>query len=84
MLKKYRGNNLASRSVTMVLDQFRGKISISQLEENRAAVRFWKKYYQEHQLQYIEAQESIELNGLEGLYQIITQSIEIPKPDERA
>lgn len=84
LLKKYRGNNLASTSVAEILDRFRGKISISQLEENRPAVRFWKKYYQEHQLQYIEAQESIALNGLEGLHQIITQTIEIPKPDESA
>jgi len=79
LLKKYRGMNFASKGVAKVFDQFKGKISISQLEVNKPAVSFWRKYYQEHNLKYTEEQESIEIEGLEGLHKVITQTIEIPR-----
>lgn len=43
------------------------------------AVSFWRKFYQEHNLKYSERQENIEIEGLEGLHKVITQSIEIPR-----
>ncbi|WP_172251427.1 GNAT family N-acetyltransferase [Saccharibacillus deserti] len=79
LLRKYRGLNIASKGVAKVLGQFKGKISISQLEANKPAVYFWRKYYREHNLKYTEDQECIEINGLEGLHKVITQTIEIPK-----
>lgn len=79
LLKKYRGMNIVSKGIGKVLEQFKGKISISQLEVNKPAVSFWRKFYQEHNMKYTERQENIEIEGLEGLHKVITQSIEIPR-----
>ncbi|PZD97257.1 GNAT family N-acetyltransferase [Paenibacillus sambharensis] len=76
LLKKYRGKNLASQAITKIFDQFKGKISISQLELNTPAVSFWRKYYQEHNLIYSEEQESIVIDGLEGQHTVITQIVD--------
>lgn len=78
LLKKYQGMNIASKGIEMALDQFKGKITISQLEANKPAVSFWKKYYQEHNLRFSEEQESIEIEGLDGLHKVMTQTIEVP------
>lgn len=79
LLKKYRGMNLASKGVAKVLKQFEGKISISQLEANKPAVNFWKKYYQKYNLKIVEEEENIEIEDLEGVHKVITQTFEILK-----
>lgn len=78
LLKKYRGNNIASKGIEKVLDQFKGKFSIGQLEANKPAISFWKKYYQKHNIDFIEVRESIEIDGLEGLQKTVSQSFENP------
>lgn len=79
ILKKYRGTKIASITVEKVLGQLSGKISICQLAANQRAVAFWKKYYREHHIDYVEAQERIPIDGLEGLQEIISQSFEIQR-----
>lgn len=76
LLKKYRGKNLAYQAIETVLGKHKGTFSISQLEENKPAVRFWKKYYQEHNISFNEEQENIPIEGLEGLHKLITQTFE--------
>lgn len=78
LLRKYRGNRIASLGVEKVFKQLKGKISIGQLVENKPAVRFWKKYYEEHNIDFFEEQETIEIDGL-GLQKVISQTFEIPK-----
>lgn len=79
ILKKYRGTNIASITVEKVLGQLSGKISICQLAANQRAVAFWKKYYREHHIDYVETRECIPIDGLEGLQEVISQSFEIQR-----
>lgn len=79
VLKKYRGTKIASITVEKVLGQLSGKISICQLAANQRAVAFWKKYYREHHIDYVETRERIPIDGLEGLQEIISQSFEIQR-----
>ena len=73
ILKKYRGNGIASLAVEKVLKSFIGTISIGQLEKNKPAVRFWKKYYEEHNIEYIEKQKDMDIDGL-GMQKVISQT----------
>lgn len=81
LLKKYRGKNIASICVSKVLERFEGNISISQLEENKPAVHFWKTYYREHNLNYTEVHDSIQLDGLDGWHKVLTQTFENAKAE---
>jgi len=81
LLKKYRGMNIASKAVAKVLTHFEGKFSISQLEANKPAVNFWKKYYQEYNINIVEEERSSEIDGLEGVHKILTQTFENPRVD---
>lgn len=79
LLKKYRGKNLASEAVSAVLSRFPGSYRVEQLKSNTAAVRFWKKYYKEQHIDYIEREESIELEGLPGFHDVLSQTFVFPK-----
>jgi hypothetical protein len=39
-------------------------------------VRFWKKYYEEHNIDFFEERETIEIDGI-GLQKVISQTFEI-------
>lgn len=76
LLKKYRGKGIANQAVEIVLGKLNGKIGVSQLEANKPAVRFWQKFYREHQIEFTEEQESIPIEGLEGVQTILTQTFD--------
>ncbi|BFH68954.1 MAG: GNAT family N-acetyltransferase [Paenibacillus dendritiformis] len=79
VLKKYRGKNLASEAVIEVLNRFPGSYSVEQLKNNIAAVRFWKKFYKEQKIDFLEREDSIELEGLPGTYELLSQTFVISK-----
>ncbi|BFH13788.1 GNAT family N-acetyltransferase [Paenibacillus melissococcoides] len=79
VLKKYRGKNLASEAVNAVLNRFPGSYSVEQLKNNIAAVRFWKKFYKEQKIDFREREDSIELEGLPGTYDMLSQTFVISK-----
>ncbi|SMF79472.1 Predicted acetyltransferase [Paenibacillus uliginis N3/975] len=79
LLKKYRGLNLAAEAVSLVLDQFSGTIKIDQLERNKAAVAFWKKYYKNENIEFVEQEELIEIDGLTGKHKTISQVFVVQK-----
>jgi len=76
LLKKYRGSNAAFEAVSLVLQHFRGKIQVAQLKNNERAVRFWKKFYQDQRILFVEEEEMIELDGLPGLHAMISQTFD--------
>ncbi|GAB6988711.1 GNAT family N-acetyltransferase [Paenibacillus pini] len=73
VLKKYRGNNIADQAVNLVLSKYKGTINVAQLKTNKPAVKFWTKYYEVHNILYIEKEERIEIDGLEGMHTTIQQ-----------
>jgi len=77
VLKKYRGMNVAAQAVSLVLQQFSGRIAVAQLKNNEAALRFWRKYYKEQNISFVEEEETIEIEGLAGMHTLITQSFDI-------
>lgn len=79
VLKKYRGKNLATEAVSTVLNRFPGSYSVEQLKNNIAAVRFWKKYYKEQKIDFLEREDSIELEGLPGTYAMLSQTFVFSK-----
>ncbi|WP_242069722.1 hypothetical protein [Paenibacillus dendritiformis] len=78
-MKKYRGKNLASEAVHAVLNRLPGSYSVEQLKNNIAAVRFWKKFYKEQKIDFREREDSIELEGLPGTYEMLSQTFVISK-----
>jgi len=78
VLRKYRGKNIAKQAVQLVLGTLEGIIRVEQLKLNNSAVRFWNKFYEEHSiLKLSEKEESIEIEGLEGIHTIIKQEFRI-------
>lgn len=77
VLKKYRGMNLASLAVEQVLATFKGRFRVAELKNNAAAVRFWNKFYKDHNIRYTENEETIELERLEGKLQIVYQDFTV-------
>ncbi|WP_040952739.1 GNAT family N-acetyltransferase [Gorillibacterium massiliense] len=73
VLKKYRGNQIAGKAVELVLEKLEGKIRVEQLKANKAAVHFWKKFYNQTDIKYSEGEEVVEIEGLEGKHIIVFQ-----------
>lgn len=74
LVKKYRGQGLASQAVDLVFAQFQGRFKVEQLANNAAAVSFWKKYYEHHQIEYTESEYNIEIDNIAGSHRILSQT----------
>ncbi|WP_438349990.1 GNAT family N-acetyltransferase [Paenibacillus sp. FA6] len=74
IIKKYRGMKIAAQGVSLVLERFYGKFKVDQLMNNKLAVLFWKKYYKENGINYVEKEESVEVEGLPGKLNVISQT----------
>ncbi|WP_339303394.1 GNAT family N-acetyltransferase [Paenibacillus sp. FSL R5-0519] len=74
LVKKYRGQGLAAQAVDLVLAQFQGRFKVEQLANNAAAVSFWKKYYEQHQIEYTESEYNIEIDNITGSHRILSQT----------
>ncbi|MFC7681727.1 GNAT family N-acetyltransferase [Paenibacillus sp. GCM10028914] len=79
LLKKYRGRNIAARAVELVISKLDGTVRVEQLKINKSAVRFWKKFFEHHNIGFTEMEESIEIEGLEGQHTIVSQEFVITK-----
>jgi predicted acetyltransferase len=77
ILRKYRGNNVASLAAEQILEKLNGTIRVEQLKINETAVIFWKKFYNKNSINYTESEESIEIEGLEGKHAILSQEFKI-------
>ncbi|SDL82393.1 Predicted acetyltransferase [Paenibacillus sp. OK060] len=74
LVKKYRGQGLAAQAVDLVFAQFQGRFKVEQLANNRSAVSFWKKYYEQHHIEYVESEYSIEIENIAGSHRILSQT----------
>jgi len=74
LVKKYRGQELASQAVDLVFAQFQGRFQVEQLANNASAVSFWKKYYEHHQIEYTESEYNIEIDNIAGSHRILSQT----------
>lgn len=74
LIKKYRGQGLAAQAVDLVFAQFQGRFQVGQLANNAAAVSFWKKYYEQHQIEYTESEHNIEIDNIPGSHRILSQT----------
>ncbi|MBO9597230.1 MAG: GNAT family N-acetyltransferase [Cohnella sp.] len=77
LLKKYRGMNLASLAAEQVLATFKGRFRVAELKNNTAAVRFWNKFYKDHNIRYDEQEETVELDGLDGRLRVVYQDFTV-------
>jgi len=78
VFRKYRGKNIAKQAVELVLGTLEGIIRVEQLKVNHSAIRFWNKFYKEHSIfKLSEREESIAIEGLEGIHTIIKQEFRI-------
>lgn len=77
LLRKYRGMNLASLAVEQVLATFKGRFRVAELKNNTAAVRFWNKFYKDHNIRYDEQEETIELDGLDAKHRVVYQDFTV-------
>ena len=74
LVKKYRGQGLAAQVIDLVFAQFRGTFKVEQLANNAAAVSFWEKYYEQHQIEYTESEYNIEIDNIAGSHRILSQT----------
>lgn len=74
LVKKYRGQGLAAQAVDLVFAQFEGTFKVEQLANNAAAVSFWKRYYEQHQIEYTESEYNIEIDNITGTHRILSQT----------
>ncbi|PQP82651.1 GNAT family N-acetyltransferase [Paenibacillus sp. PCH8] len=74
LVKKYRGKGLATQVIDLVFAQFQGTFRVEQFATNSAAVSFWKKYYEAHQIEYVESEYSIEIDNITGSHRILSQT----------
>ncbi|WP_340019752.1 GNAT family N-acetyltransferase [Paenibacillus sp. FSL H7-0940] len=74
LVKKYRGQGLATQTVDLVFAQFEGTFKVEQFANNATAVSFWKKYYEQHQIEYTESEYNIEIDNITGIHQILSQT----------
>lgn len=64
ILNPYRGKGVAKAAAEKIFEEHKGSYYISQLKENQPAVRFWRKIYQQLELdvqEYTEDQEGEEV-----------------------
>lgn len=64
ILNPYRGKGAAKAAAAKIFEEHKGSYYISQLKENQPAVRFWRKIYQQLELdvqEYTEEQEGEEV-----------------------
>ncbi|MDZ5609233.1 GNAT family N-acetyltransferase [Bacillus pseudomycoides] len=57
ILKAYRGKKIAELAILELLKQHEGTYYVMQLKSNKAAVNFWKKFYQKNEIQYEEVEK---------------------------
>ncbi|WP_440117781.1 GNAT family N-acetyltransferase [Paenibacillus sp. QZ-Y1] len=74
LVKKYRGQGLAKKAIDLVFAQFQGKFKVEQFADNSAAVLFWKRYYEQHQIEHIQSEYRIEIDNIAGSHRILCQT----------
>lgn len=60
ILNKYKGKGMGRQAIEKVFQEKKGKYFVIELIENRPAVSFWKKLYNELNIQYEERQDIID------------------------
>ena len=54
VLNGYRRRNIGSEAAEQVIQKYRGKWSISQIESNEPAINFWRAFYKKRQIHFEE------------------------------
>ncbi|MDU7473574.1 MAG: GNAT family N-acetyltransferase [Paenibacillus macerans] len=74
LLKKYRGRQIAQTAVAEVMGRLTGRVRVEQLKNNAAAAAFWRSFYKQHSIVYTETSESVEIEGLPGVHEMLAQT----------
>ncbi|MGZ7440479.1 GNAT family N-acetyltransferase [Paenibacillus sp. TH7-28] len=74
LLKKYRGRQIAQTAVAEVIRRLSGRVRVEQLKNNAAAVAFWRSFYKRHAIIYAETSESVEIEGVPGVHEMLAQT----------
>lgn len=68
VLKSFRGMGVAFSAVSKIIKMYRGKYRVEQLKENTSAIKFWKRFYEKMNIDYVEKEEV--LDGYEVYVQL--------------
>lgn len=68
ILKGFRKKGVGSAAIRILLDECKGKYRVVQISNNKTAVNFWIKFYENQGIKYIESKER--LDDLDGNVQI--------------
>ncbi len=60
VLKPFRKKGVATKAIQKVLEMYKGRYKIEQLEENKLAISFWKSFYKSNNIKYEEKMEVID------------------------
>lgn len=60
ILNKYKGKGLASKALEKLFKEKRGKYFVIELEKNLPAVSFWKKIYEQLNIEFDEKNEIVD------------------------
>jgi predicted acetyltransferase len=76
---QFRGRGYAEEAIKTIFQEKQGSYYVCQLKDNKRAVGFWKKFYEQYHIAY---EESLELeDGEEVLYQTFsTLNMVVPPP----
>lgn len=58
--KPYRKQGMARAALEEIFTYYKGKYLVMQLEKNIDALRFWRHYYTEYEISYVEKRREIE------------------------
>lgn len=68
ILKSYRGKGVANSAIKKIFHEYKGKYKVEQLQNNKLAVDFWKRFYEKQNITYEEEVEVID--GFNGCTQV--------------
>ena len=72
--KSFRSRGIATRAVRRLLEMHKGIYRVEQLEKNKLAISFWKRFYDKNKINYDEKVEVID--GLNCFVQIFSNQIQ--------
>lgn len=70
ILKSYRGKGVATSAIKKIFYGYKGKYKVEQLQDNKLALDFWKRFYKKQNIIYEEEIEVID--GFNGCTQVFT------------
>lgn len=58
--KPYRQQGVAREALAQLFSYYKGKYLVMQLEKNVDALRFWRHYYEQHEISFVEKRRQVD------------------------